>query len=50
MVQCFIGVDGGAVNSGGEVVVGAVVGFVVMVEAVGYWWWRSGSGSGGDSL
>ena len=50
ILQCFIGVDGGAVDSGGEVVVVVLVGLVLMVEVVGYLWWQSGSGSGGDSL
>ena len=42
-------VDGGAVNGGGEVEVVVMVVFGVMFVVVGYRWWRSGSGSGGDS-
>ena len=48
--MCFIGVDGGGVYGGGEVVVVVMVVLVVMVVVVGYWCWRSGSGSSGDSL
>ena len=36
ILQCFIGVDGGAANSRGEVVVAVVVVLVVMVVVVGY--------------
>ena len=49
IVVVMVVVDGGAVNGGGEVVVVVIVVLGVMVVGVGYVWWCSGSGSGGDS-